>query len=341
MKVQEKATVRVPLEKIQDERAWKVKCVRHWGSITSDAVLDPACQIFRIPHLDGFIGYRVEKNCAVVFGDPICSTLDIPQLTHAFHAYCKSQQLNVIYVMTSETFTHWAIEHVCQASIQIGNELFMDPHNDPRKNTGVHGSLVRRKIRHATHEGVYIQEYKGQDLKIERAIDQVGKEWLSSRHHPQVYISHIRLFDDRIGKRWIYAQLRDKIIGIIVLNQLHAHQGWLLNRLMTSPDAPHGTPEMLVTTAMEIVANEKYPFITFGSIPAQELGQIIGLNKLATWIARLSFRFANKIFHLEGHQKFWEKYHPLSRPCYILLREPHLGFNEAWSLVRALNMSLL
>lgn len=341
MKVQEKVNVFSLSEKFQDERSWLVNCVRRWGSMTSDAVLDPACQIFKLPHLDGLIGYRVESNCAVVFGDPVCSTFDIPQLVEAFHAYCKERGWKVIYVIASEKFTHWALEHICGASIQFGNELFMDPQNDPRKNTGVYASLVRRKFRHAEREGLTVHEYTGNDSKLEQAIEQVGKEWLASRHRPQVYISHVRLFDDRAGKRWIYAQKDNQIVGIVVLNQLQAYQGWLLNRLMITPTAPHGTPESLVVTALEIIANEKYPFATFGSIPTDELGQIIGLNKLSAWLTKASFKIANKIFHLEGHKKFWEKYHPLSRPSYVLLTEPHLGLRETLSLMRALNMSVI
>lgn len=326
-------------EKLEDERQLLIQRVRRWGGSSSDAILDPVCKIFTSPTIEGLIGYRVELNCVVVFGDPICAPIDRQLLVQAFHDYYKESH-NIIYVMASEEFSKWGIEHGCRALIEFGQELIMDPHADPRARQGTHASLVRRKVRHALRAGVQVKEYVGFDKKLEEAITQVGISWLQSRRGPQVYISHVRLFADRFGKRWFYAQQGDHIVGVLLLNQLQAQQGWLLNHLMITPDAQHGTPELLVVTALETLQQESCHFVTFGSSPAKQLGQVVGLSKSSAWLSRQGFKLANKLFHLHGHNMFWEKFHPESKPTYLLFHQSHIGWRELLGLSRALNVSL-
>lgn len=317
-----------------------VELVRRWGGSASDAVLDPANHIFSIPAVDGLIGYRKDPGCAVVFGDPVCSPDNLTPLVSAFHQFCKSKGWGIIYLTASEQFAHWSASQMGGAIIEFGTELFINPQCDPRKLTGVNASLVRRKVKHALREHVSINEYTGQDIKLEKAIEQVGIDWLSTRRGPQIYTSRIRLFDDRIGKRWFYAQKGDQIVGIVVLNQIQAYEGWLINRLMVTPQAPNGTPELLIVSALEKIASEGCCFATFGSVTAEQLGKIEGIGAFSSWIARHSFKIAKKIFHLEGHNKFWEKFHPQSRPSYLLFDQSKVGLKEIVSLKRALNVSL-
>src|SRR5271155_5782996 len=92
------------LDTINDDRQRILGCVRRWGGLASDAVLDPACCYFYLPTVDGFIGYRKVFGCAVFFGYPVCSPLDIPELATAFHQACKQEGQRVIYVTVSQRF---------------------------------------------------------------------------------------------------------------------------------------------------------------------------------------------------------------------------------------------
>lgn len=328
------------LQMLNDERQRIVECVRRWGGLASDAVLDPACCYFSLPSIDGFIAYREEFGCAVVFGDPVCAQSDIPHLTRAFHQACRKRRQRVVYITVSQQFAQWALQNVCGVAMEFGEELMLDPHNDPRARTGVNASLVRRKVRHAIKEGVTAAEYLENDnIELETAIERVGEAWLQARQGPQVYISRVRLFSDRWGKRWLYAQKEGQTVGVLLLNRLDARQGWLLNRVMISPEAPNGTPELLVTLALETLAAERCHFVTFGVVPAQVLGEIIGLGKFGSSISRCTYKLARKIFYLGGTKKFWEKFHPESQPSYLLFSEQGIGIRDVIGLARAMNVS--
>lgn len=314
-----------------------VELVRQWGGASCNAILDPRTSFFFKSNLKGTIGYRHVEDCAIVFGDPVCPFEVIPELTKAFHHYCQENGMNVVYISVSEDFAMWAVKNVCASFVEYGEEFFLDPHDDPRNAHGTHASLVRRKVKHAVREGVQVEEYTAQDRHIEQAMDQVATDWLRGRKGPQIHISDIYLFDNRLGKRWFYAKQNDTIIGVCMLSELKSRKGWLLNHLMNVPGAPGGTPEILVITALETLSKENYHYVTFGSMPAKQLGEIIGLNIFSRVLSKIIYQIARKVFQLDGFRIFWEKFFPKSEPSYILFSNPQIGLKELKALFRALN----
>lgn len=322
------------------ERRLVVERVRRFGGLATDAVLDPSTQIFTTPSIDGLIGYRKVDHCVTIFGDPICKSSDVPALTGAFHLFLEKQNLKKhIYVTTSEQFSKWSLGKYNEALVEFGEELILDPTTeDPRVRHGTHASLVRRKVRHAQHEGTNVYELTTHDPLLEQALEQVAQTWLKGRRGPQIHISPVRLFADREGKRWFYAKSNERIVGLIVLNQLQSKQGWLFNHLMITPEAPHGTPELLVISAIEKVSMEGCRFITFGNVIQEHLGEIVGFSKFSTFLLNLAFNSAKFIFHLTGSRTFWEKFHPRSERSYLLFKTPEIGISEIKSIMKALNV---
>ena len=136
------------------ERSSIVELIRRWGGLATDALLDSRCQYFRAPHIEGFIGYRMERGCADVYGDPICAPKDILSLAQAFHDFCHTKCHNIIYLTASVTFAKLALSNLCQAIIEYGEEISLDPHFNPKERQGTHASIVRRKLRHAQHAAI-------------------------------------------------------------------------------------------------------------------------------------------------------------------------------------------
>lgn len=322
-------------------RDFIVNCVRRWGNETTDATLDPSCQIYCDPNIEGFIGYRLEKNCAVVYGDPVCAPNEKTSLALSFQDYCKKSELSTIYAIVSEEFAEWAGKTICPISFEFGERLILNPQHNPSKNAGRHGSLIRRKVKHAQNEGVIVKEYVNKDEKIERAIENVGIDWLNSRRGPQIHISHVHLFEDKKGKRWFYAQKDNGTIeGVVVLNELQSKNGWLLNHLMITHDAPNGTPELLVISALETLEKENCNYVTFGAVPAKKIKSIKGVNKMTEFFVHLLYSIARKIFSLDGFQTFWGKFNPSGEKVYLLFSDSSITVNGLISLMKAMNVNL-
>jgi lysylphosphatidylglycerol synthetase-like protein (DUF2156 family) len=322
----------------EDPRTLLVKQVRQWGDLNTDALLDSSCKQFSIPSIEGFIGYRTELNCAIVFGDPVCPKTDQPQMAEAFQRHCKENGLNVIYAIVTEQFANSVLNQNQNVLIQFGNKLILEPNDNPLNRSGPKGVLVRKKVKHAIKDGVVISEYHHDDPSVEKEIEHVAQNWLEARNGPQVYIAHLDFFNDMQGKRWFIAKHDGHVIGFLILNEIQASSGWLLNNLIITRDAPTGTSELLVTTILQTLEAEKCNYVAVGPVTGDNILHIIGLGTFSSWLLHWIFKAAKKIFRLDGQKVFWEKFQPKHEPSYVMF--DRMNIRTVKALLRAMNVKL-
>lgn len=320
-----------------DNRPLLVKLVRRWGDLNTDAILDAHCQFFLIPSIEGFIAYRIEKNCAIIYGDPVCAPTDQMELAEAFRSHCKDKKLNIIYLIISEKFAKSVIHQKRGVLIQFGNKLILDPRENLFKIKNPKKSLLRKKVHHALKSGIMVNEYLGDDPALEIEIQQVGKSWLQSRHGPQIYLAHPSLFNDKNGKRWFYAKYQGRVIGFLILNRVEASSGWLLNNLVQTPNSPSGTSELLITTALDTLEKENCRCVIIGPVTSTKLN-ITGLGEFSLWFILKVFTLINHYFHLNGQRVFWRKFPSKTEPSYILFDKVNVRTVRA--LLDALNTTI-
>lgn len=313
------------------------KLVHKLGSSISEAALDSQCIFFNTPEIEGIIGYRINHECAIVLGDPICTNENKAPLALAFQKFCSSKNLTVIYFIVSQSFAKWAIHHGSKIMIHIGEEIVFDPTFDPIE--GHKGVKLRNAIHHAQHLGLTVKEYIPLDPEIENSIINVGKTWVEARKGPQIYLGNLNFFQNRTNKRWFYLQDdKQKFIGMAVLGKLEAHKGWLLKFLITIPDVPRGASELLMIKIIETLRSENCRYLTYGMVPADSIGEIIGLGTFGAWTAKKVFGLAKWIFHLDKRKIYWHKFHPNAENTYMLLSSPSIGLKEMRALGKAMKM---
>lgn len=331
---QEILTTQKPLD-----RETLVKLVRKWGDVNTPPLVEEACHVFSIPEVEGFIGYKVESNNAVVFGDPVCAPENKPALAKAFDEDCQERKLEVVYIIVSKQFADWVTDNLSGVSIEFGMNFIFDPQNIPTNNTGMKAVRLRNKVKHALNEDVVVKEYVGEDPNTEKLIEKVAQHWLEKRHGPQIYLSHVNLFKDRYGKRWFYAQKNDKVVGLLLLNELQSHNGWLLNNVMMFNDAPKGLSELMIISTLEVLGKEGCRYVLAGPVPAKKLGKINGLNGLGSTLTRFAFTVARYVFQLDRHAPFWDKFQIPSESSYLVFPHKNLGISSIKALIKALNAS--
>ncbi len=316
----------------------KVELVRKFASVASEALLDPDCIPFTTEGLEGFLGYKLIGKTAICFGDPVCPKEDWKEMASRFQSFCLKENYSWIYIMASMAFKSIAFELGCKSAVQFGMSLYLNPQNDPFQNTGEKGSLVRRKVRHAIKEGVTAEEYKGNSPALEKEIKEVGEQWLKSRRGPQVHISHVHVFENRPGKRWFYAVVQGRTVGVLILNRTETNQGYLLNRYLVAPGAPAGTAELLVVTALNQLRKEGCTSACCGTVLQDKITQIEGFSPLQNGIAKGVLRLANLIFGLSARKVFWDKFEMEEEPSYLIFKNNTLSIRELRSLAKALNI---
>ena len=319
------------------DRQTIVNLVRKWGDVNTEGLLSSTCQFFSAPLIEGFIGYRLEKGNAVVFGDPVCAPADKPILATAFQQHCRRKKIGVVYLIVSEDFSRWASLNLNAVLIEFGEKFILNPLSNPIDHTGPKAVLVRNRVKHALREGTSVQEYSGDNPDIENTLQAVATSWQKERQGPQVYLADFKVFEDRLGKRWFYAQKDTQIVGILILSQLQSTNGWLLNNVLITKDAPNGISELLVISMLQILSKEDCQSVTAGPVPAFQLGEINGLNCFSAKLARGIYKIAKHIFHLSGREAFWKKFQPETLPSYLLFPDRNLSYTSIKSLLKALN----
>jgi lysylphosphatidylglycerol synthetase-like protein (DUF2156 family) len=301
-----------------------------YGSAASEAMFDFPCNFFQIPDCTGIIAYRVEFSCAVVFGGPICPSQETAKLIEAFYSFCHESNLNIIYIIVSEEFAKWAMNDHCKILIEVCEEFIFDPVLDPRLSS----NRLRHRVDKALKHGLTVHEYIPFNAEIEDSLKQVGIRWQQARKGKQIYLGHLNFFENYTGKRWFYVKDDEQITSMIMLSRIEAYQGWLLKFLITTPEAFHDTSEFLMVSVLEILKKENCRFLTKGMLPANSLGEVIGLGYFSSGIARGIFKIISWIFKFKKRKEYWLRYNPKTKPAYILLCRPHIGFNEIRTLMK-------
>lgn len=323
---------------LSTETSHIAELIKRFGHPPAVILLDPSCSLFSIPSVKGFIGYRLEFKHAVVISEPVCAKEDRAELAFAFHEYCRQKNWNVIYILASKEFAHWAIQNVSSVLIQSGDELVVDPEVDPTK--GRKGEKLRWKINHARQNHISVGEYSGNDAHMENALEDAVKMWKKLRRGPQIFLGTVELFANRQGSRWFYAKQGDAIVGVLLLKQIEICQGWVISFLMALPDAPAGTSELLVLHVIEKLRDAGCHFLSLGAGSGKQLGEVKGLNPVITLIARRLFKVVNWFFPLQCRRRYFKKFMPVSQPTYLLFSNPIIGVSALRALMRVLNISV-
>lgn len=314
--------------------------VRNYGGPISHIALDPSRNIFRCPAINGLVCFFLVHRCAVVYGDPICSIEDKPQLADAFAVYCEDNRWTILYVAATANLQTCMVTRG-YASIEFADLLINDLGTDPEM--GAQARHLRQHINRARRKGVSVREYLGEtDMQMETQTMAAFEAWLENRHGLQMYLGLPRLFKDKKGRRWFIAEQAGQVIGFLSMLRADCSGNQrLINIVFSSPDSPLYTNELMVVTALRILREECAESVCLGVGPMAKLGRIQGFSAIAEFFSRMIYRLAGVLMHPHDKTVFWEKFGVTQRePLYLLFQSSRLRISELYALLRAFNFSL-
>lgn len=315
--------------------------IEQFGNSASLSLFHPLCKFFNDPAIEGVIGYRMEQNCIVAFGDPICGRDDRMPLAKAFHDYCKELNKTSIYLMASESFTSAILHNFGGSALQFGHDIILDPTIDLRTLTGSYPHHLRQKFRNAISSGLSVLEYKGDNQEIEQTLIDIAQQWVVNRKGPQIYLIPIDVFAHRSSKRWFYAEKDGQIVGFLMLNKINGSEGWALNgSIMLTAQAPKSTSEFLMLTILELLRGEGCIYFSAGPMMALEIERMEGFGWFSQLFIDCSMKSARKLFRMQDRQRYWKKFHPKKEPLFVTLTTSRMGLYELRAILRACNLKI-
>jgi phosphatidylglycerol lysyltransferase len=293
-----------------DERRARVLALvrAHGWNSTSFQVLEPGFRYFFAGD-DAAVAYVETRGAWIAAGAPLCAEDRLAEVGDAFVAAARRAGRRACFFSTEARFT----ERVPFEAMRIGEEALWDPAGWPDTLRGTRS--LREQLRRARAKGVRVravpsEELGAADSPIRRAATELVDRWLRTRElAPMGFLVQIQPLVLLPEHRLFVAERDGRLVALLSGAPIWARQGWLLQNLIRSPEAPNGTIELLIDHAMRTATSEGRRLVTLGLAP------LAGPVPRALRVVR---KIAGGFYDFEGLRAFKAKLRPTSwSPLYL------------------------
>jgi len=212
------------------------------------------------PNGRAVIAYRFESNALLVIGDPIGPQEELPSLLHSFAQFCREHDWAfAFFQVRPERLPLY--ESLGWRAIHIGEDPVIFPDRFSLEGSAM--GDVRRSTRKMEEAGWEARHYfpganpldttPGSDEILDQ-LRQISAEWMKARHGEEKGFCMGRFQPERLHESWVavaWNREERKASAFISWVPVWARQGWGLDLMRRSADAPNGTMEFLIAKSVE------------------------------------------------------------------------------------------
>jgi len=258
---------RDPDRDIHDERARVLALVRRFGwNATSFQVLEPGYRYF-FPDGDACVAFVDTGRAWVAAGAPLAAEERFADVAAAFCGAARAAGRRACFFATEDRFR----DRVAMRALLVGEQPVWEP-------AGWDAVLrdspsLREQLRRARAKGVRVQAidpgaHGEAEAPLREAMAGVVSRWLRSRElAPLGFLAHVEPLALLPDRRLFLAERAGAAVGLLSVAPIYGREGWLLQNLMRSPDAPNGTGELLFDHAMREAHACGRTLVTLGLAP--------------------------------------------------------------------------
>ena len=312
---------------------------RYGTAATSFQILEPGYKYWFGPEDEGVVAFVETSKYRVVAGAPVSATSAMASLALAFVAASHQVGRRVVFVGVDDgDLAHLAAGIKDIESVPIG----LQPEWDPAAY-GLEGSArrtLRAQVNRARNKGVRVRRVMPEELAnapgaLRASIERVMTRWLASRKAGVLrFMVDLAPFSFPERRRYYLAEWGDESVGFLAAVPVYGRQGWFLEDVIRVPDAPNGTAEFLIHTAIMDARAQGDRFVTLGVSPLAGLedhgteGGKTTLDRAARWLQIL--------YNFEGLRRFKSRFKPARwTPSHLVTVDHPLRLGALWATGRA------
>lgn len=285
-----------------------------YGTAGHMGIRDPSYSFYLSKARDGALYYKVLDKIAVIVGDPLCHSGQHIPLLKEFRDFAKAHHWGVAITAASDDLAILAREQ-SWITMRFGVEKVLNPITTPLI-TGTGGKRTVTQCKHLLKSGMSVELYCPSyvhDAEIEAAIVEIYTTWRKERNTARAaHQAFMTVFDILSLPRlvtFIYTRDTNGIInGFAALRKLRV--GFHIDPFIASPDAPKGTSDLLIYSAMSFCNNIGVSKLSLGFEPLPELREVTGVNHVMAQLIRKAHRHIFGRLSLSGKKAFYERFHP-------------------------------
>ncbi len=282
--------------------------MKHGHNATAYQILNPGIEHWFNSGADAVVGYVRRGSWLLVAGEPVCGPARLPGVIHEFEAFAGGENRRVCYVCATESMRGLLARTGQHSAITMGAQPVWNPAEWMRVRSQ---RSVRLQLNRALNKRVEIEASAPATAARHPEIRRTLTEWLRGRLLPPMHFLVepevlAGVVDDRI---LLVARVHHGIVAFLVASPVAARNGFLIEELARSSQAPNGTSELLIDAAMQRFREAGSTWATMGLV-ALARGTIDDNPLWLRGLMKVARAHANRFYNFRGLERFRAKMHP-------------------------------
>lgn len=265
-----------------------------------------------LPDSPGGLGFIRQGKLLLATGDPLAPARHWPDLVRALLSHARYSGSQVCFAPVTADFARVAAGPGMQA-VRLGSTPYIHLQDWPAP--GRAGADVRHARRRALREGLTLERvHPPFTPEWRREVEQLSRCW-QGEHRAGLrlhWVCSLRPLEFAPIKRYFAARVQGRLVAIIAASPLPARDGWYLEDVIRTLEAPTYAGTALVSYALEVLKFEGAKVATLGSVPlALERGWDSFEER--TSLERLFYRLRptlSRLYGFDGLERFKRGFGP-------------------------------
>ena len=288
---------------------------RHGLHATSFQLLEQGMSYWFDDAADAFIGFVREGSRRLVAGPPVAAPEEVGEVVRRFVADCAREGERAL-IFSADRALLEALERTPGLPrfdhIKIGEQPEWCPGDYTTK--GAARRTLRSQVNRARNKEVATRRVHPAELRgpLRDEIEAVIAEWQQARKMSVMgFMVAVQPFAYAEERRIYVAEDGDgRVVAFLGAVPVYARQGWFFEDVLRHPEAPNGTTELLIDTAMRDVAQDGAAYATLGLSPLSGLDASPGRHRLKRRFLVWCYEELGALYGFVGLRRFKERFHP-------------------------------
>lgn len=314
---------------------------KHGYHATSFQILESGYSYWFSKHTDAVVAYIQHRSVRVVAGPPVASDEELVDVTTCFLKECEENEFRAVFISVDSSFFQRVETLGLVDTLPIGDQPEWEL-RQYRTDTPQHRTL-RSQVRRAERKGVLVRmltpdEVQQDDGQIFAEIAWIVEQWKSTRRmSPMQFMVALQPFHLPTERRYFIATCERRPVGVLIAIPVYAQNGWFFEDVLRVPNAPNGTVELLIHTAMQLLQEEGAEYATLGLCPFVRLDTKEGdhpwLKRSMSW----AYEHLGSLYQFKGLYAFKQRFVPQHWEGQYMVSIGHrLGVRDALAVGKAL-----
>lgn len=312
-------------KRLIDRFGWNTTCYQ---------IVNPGIDRWFSAEGDAVVGYVRRVGVRVVAGAPVVSEERLASVVEEFEG---ARRGGVCYFGAEGRLRARLGTCSGYSTVALGAQPVWSPQSWCERFEADRGLRAQRN--RARNKGVVVREWSCEEATSHPELHRVLQEWLDTRGLPPL---HFLVEPDTLGylegRRLFVAERAGVPVGFVTLSPVPERRGWLTEQFVRGRNAPNGTVELTLDTAIRTVAADGDRYVTMGIVPLatfgfdDSIGNPAWLRILLVWIRAHGRRF----YDFDGLARFKDKFRPDHwEPIYAISKESRFSFRTLYAIAAA------